>query len=213
MSLQEPLQYKISNWNQLPECLSNNSQDLKICVTNFFNNDVLSGFRIAVVHETMGTLFACVLNPHGSLITPGYEYHEHELDVTHILEQLKMFGFYITYEAESHLSEAQLNYLRTLDSLGYDKIRILSVWTVDKITGLKYFDTKVVAFQADPLGDWLNNGYAPPRSEFVEALDAGTAANLTEISNTKKYSWDWLKGYVMSIQDILDDNESSSDGD
>ena len=213
MSLQEPLQYKISNWNQLPECLSNNSQDVKIHVTNFFNNDVLSGFRIAVVHKTMGTLFSCVLNPHGSLITPGYEYHEHELDVEHILEQLKMFGFYITYEAESHLSEAQLNYLRTLDNLGYDKIRVLSVWTADRITGLKTFDTKIVAFQADPLGDWLNNGYAPSRSEFVKALDEGVAANLTEVSNTKKYRWDWLKGYVMSIQDILEDNEPSSDGD
>lgn len=206
MSLKDPLQYKITSWRQLPDCLSNNSRDLRIHITDFFNNEELRGFRITVDHTSMGTLFACVLQPRGNIITPGYEYEEHELDVEHILEQLKMFGFYIEYAAELSLPGNQLDYLLTLDNLGYDKIRILSVWTVDKVTSVKSFETKIVAFQADPLGDWLNNGYAPPVSEFLKALNDGTAINLTEISNTKNYRWDWLKGKVMSIEDIIQEN-------
>ena len=206
MSLKDPLQYKISSWRQLPDCLSNTSRDLKIHITDFFNNTALRGFRITVDHTSMGTLFACVLQPRGDIITPGYEYSEHELSVETILEQLKMFGFYIIYEAESHLPGNQLEYLITLDKLGYDKIRILSVWSTDRLTGVKSFENKIVAFQADPLGDWLNNGYAPPVTEFVAALDAGTAINLTDISNTKNYRWDWLKGKVLSIDDIIQEN-------
>ena len=210
MSLTTPLQYKISDWHQLTKCLSNNSRELKISVTDFFNNTVLTGMRISVKHKTMGTLFSCILNAEGSLITPGYEHEEAQLSVVTILEQLKKFGFYIVYEAESHIKEDQLEYLRTLDKLGYDKIRIMNVWHTDAI-GSMVSDNKIVAFQVDPLGNWLNNAYSCGVSEFTKALDAGTAINLTEISTTKDYNWDWLQGYVLSIKDILADNEHDSE--
>ena len=103
-----------------------------------------------------------------------------------------------------NLSSSQLEYLSTLKFLGYDKIRIMNVYKI--VNGVKQFDTKVVAFQVDPLGDWLNNAYSVSYSDFASALDAGHAANLTAVSKTKNYRWDWLVGKVLSIDDILADN-------
>ncbi len=205
MSLREPLRYKISSWRQLPNCLSNNSRELRIHITDFFNNDELRGFRISLEHTTMGVLFCCVLQARGSLITDEDEYGASELTPTEILKELYKYGFYITYEPIHALSGNLLDYLITLDKLGYDKIRILNVWhSTDN--GSTESDTKIVAFQSNPLGDWLNNGYSANRKEFLDALDAGTAINLTDTSRTKNFRWDWLYGNVLNIEDIIEDN-------
>lgn len=204
MSLQEPLRYKISSWRQLPNCLSNNSRELHIHITDFFNNTELRGFRISLEHTSMGVLFCCVLQARGTIITDEDEYGASELSPTEILRELYKYGFYIEYEPITALSGNLLDYLITLDKLGYDKIRIMNVWHTEN--GMQASDTKIVAFQSDPLGDWLNNAYSASQKEFLEALDKGTAINLTDTSRTKNFRWDWLYGKVLNIEDVIQDN-------
>ena len=205
---QLPLQYKIKSWRQLPKCLSNNSRDLRIHITDFFNNDLLTGFRISVDHFKMGTLFACVLEGKGSLITDVEPYSADELSTDAILAELRRYGFLITFAQELGLSGPQIEYLISLDKLGYDKIRVINVWYIKN--HVHYQEPKVVAFQSNPLGDWLNNGYSPSFKEFTSALVDGTAINLSAISETNHYRWDWLKDSVESIQDIIDENASDN---
>lgn len=199
-----PLRYKISSWRQLPECLSNNSRHLKIHLTDFFNNRHLRGFRISVDHDTMGTLFACILHARGDIVTDGYEFEKCELSTEEILRELKKFGFLITYHPNQNLPSAQLEYLISLRGLRYDKIRILNVWDLSS-AGIKEYKTYIVAFMSDPHGDWLNNGYCPSLKEFSKALIDGTACNLTEVSKTRCFRWDWLN-FVANIDDIIKEN-------
>lgn len=199
-----PLRYKISSWRQLPDCLSNNSKDLHIHITDYFNNDNLRGFRISVDHMKYGTLFACILEARGLLVTEQDEYGKKELSTEAILGELEKYGFFITYAPIEQLASEQLEYLLELKNLGYDKIRIISTWK-DKPTAGEWAP-KVVAFQTNPLGDWLNNAYVPSSSEFTNALVAGTAINLSAISKTKQYRWDWLKDKVLNIDDVIRDN-------
>ena len=75
---------------------------------------------------------------------------------------------------------------------------------------VKVFETYVVAFNVSENVQWLNSGYSPNRTEFNRSLENGTAMNLTNISNTKKYRWDWLYNWVANIDDIISDNEGTS---
>ena len=189
----------------MPNCLSNNSRELKIHVTDFINNTELCGLRISVEHTTKGILFCCVLQASGTLITDGYDYGASELSPNEILKELYKYGFYITYEPLEALSSNLLDYLVTLDKLEYDKIRILNVWHLDN--GSTVSTNKIVAFQSNPHGDWLNNGYCANDKEFIDALNDGTAINLTNMSKTENFRWDWLYGNVLSISDIIRDYE------
>lgn len=202
MSNQHPLRYKISSWRQLPGCKSNNSKHLRINISDYFNNDAIRGFRISVDHLMYGTLFATVLEARGKIVTEEDEYGRSELSVEAILGELRKYGFFITYVPNEGLGSDQLEYLMTLDKLGYDKIRIIYVHSIPAEAS----PTRVVAFQSSVHGDWLNNAYSPSKDEFLSALDAGTAINLTDISKTRKFRWDWLKDFVGHIPDIIQDN-------
>jgi hypothetical protein len=184
--------------------LSNNSRELRIHITDFFNNEELRGFRISLEHTTLGVLFCCVLQARGSIVTDEDEYGASELTPEEILKELRKYGFEITYEPIKGLSGNLLDYLITLDKLGYDKIRVLNVWHMQN--GTKAFETKIVAFQVNPHGDWLNNGYSASEKEFIKALNDGTAINLTDTSRTKNFRWDWLYGNVLSIEDVVEAN-------
>jgi hypothetical protein len=164
-----PLRYKISNWRQLQHCKSNNSIHLKIGVSDYINNDKLCGLKISVEHSDFGTLFATVIGARGSLVTHfcGDDcYITNDLSKDAILAELRKFGFYVTYDQEVNLPTDQLEYLMTLRELKYDKLRILTVVNPDTKQAINY----VVAFQVDPLGDWLNAAYEPTESEFTKAL-------------------------------------------
>ena len=210
MMNQMPLQYRISIWRQAKECLSNNSQKLHIHTTDFISNDKLQGFRISVDHEIFGTLFACVLNARGLIVSdldatdplledPIY----YELSTQQILQELRKYGFWIEYNPREALPGDQLDYLMTLKGLNYDKIRVMNTWTAPR--GVKEFKTNIVVFNSTKHRYWLNNDYAPSEKEFTQALLDGSAANLTEICKTKKFRWDWLD-YVANIDDIIRDN-------
>lgn len=200
-----PLQYKIDSWRQLPRCLSNNDRNLRIHITDLFNNDYLRGFRITVDHPAMGIVFACVLQARGTLVTPADAYSEGDMSPETILAELHKFGFYITFEQRLGLSGEQLEYLKTLNGLGYDKIRIVSAWD-PKSQSDDTFVPVVVAFQASPLSEWLYNTYNPSYKEYSDAILSGIAINISAISETKQYRWDWLKDSVESIDDIIRDN-------
>lgn len=204
-----PLRYNITSWDQLPQCLSNNSRNLKIDVSHFFNNDLLCGLRISVVHRAYGVLFSCMLGASGDLITSSNYYDDveepraFELTPKQILDELYKFGFCIYYEQREHLSPGQIDYLITLKGLHYDKIRVLGVKDVKN--GTDVFSTKVVAFNSENHSQWLDNTYRASEKEFLKGLVDGTAINLTEISETEKYCWTWLD-FVANIDDILRDN-------
>ena len=158
-----PLRYNITSWDQLPQCLSNNSRNLKIDVSHFFNNDLLCGLRISVVHRAYGVLFSCMLGASGDLITSSNYYDDveepraFELTPKQILDELYKFGFCIYYEQREHLSPGQIDYLITLKGLHYDKIRVLGVKGVKN--GTDVFSTKVVAFNSENHSQWLDNTY------------------------------------------------------
>lgn len=199
-----PLRYQISNWKQLPNCKSNNSKQLHLHVTDFIQNNDINGVRITLNHDVYGELFSYVVNASGSLVSTFDKDIEYELTTDDILTQLAKYGFLITFHSWEDLSGDQVQYLMTLQNLHFDKIRLLNVW--DAPNGVKEFKLHVVAFQVEQLPDWLNAGYAPSKTEFLDALNSGYAINISAISETRNYRWDWLYNWVADIGDILADN-------
>lgn len=199
-----PLRYQISNWKQLPNCKSNNSKQLHLHVTDFIQNNDINGVRITLDHDVYGQLFSYVVNASGSLVSTFDKDIKYELTTDDILIQLAKYGFLITFHSWEDLSGDQVQYLMTLQNLHFDKIRLLSVW--DAPNGVKEFKLHVVAFQVEQLPDWLNAGYAPSKTEFLDALNSGYAINISAISETRNYRWDWLYNWVADIGDVLADN-------
>ena len=199
-----PLRYQISNWHQLSKCKSNNSKSLYISVTDFIQDNRLSGLRIQVMHNVFGALFTYIVGAKGGLVSKVYNSETHELSTDQILLELGKYGFYITFKEYENLGGDQLAYLMTLQSLHFDKLRLLNAW--DAPNGVKEFTQYIVAFNVEQNPDWLNAGYAPSQSEFVEALTNGSAINLTSISETRNFRWDWLYNWVADIDDILKSN-------
>lgn len=201
---QTPLRYRISNLRQLTGCLSNNSRELAIHVTEFYNNYPFRGLRISVDHEVLGSLFACVINARGDIVTNYKEQAMmHEFTVDEILSEIEKYGFYVTYDPKSNLDGNQIQYLMNINQFGYDKIRVMYVW--DAPIGVKETNWYVVAFRSKKHPSWLNNSYSASKSEFNKALLDGSAMNITELCECHKFRWDWLD-YVANIDDIILDN-------
>ena len=200
--------YRISNWHQLCQCKSNTSQKLSIRVADIFNSSRLSGTRISIVDEEFGVIFSYVVDPKGDIVGPDENVSAFNLTTDQILQELNTYGFYVEYPVNKTLSGDQLSYLMTLKNLHYDKIRLLAVWHTEN--GIKEFSTYVVCFNSEKNGEWLNAGYAPSIDEFDKALNNGSAINITYISDTQGYQWDWLYNWVANIDDILKQNIPSS---
>lgn len=194
-----PLRYNISSWYQATQCLSNNSSHLHIVVSDFVQNDALEGLRIAVEHDTLGVLFSYVLADSGDIIS--------RIDVSYllttqqILQQLSLYGFLITFNQKAYLPGDQLQFLMTLQGLHFDKLRLLPVLDPATRTG----KTLIVAFKIADHPEWLDNTATAYLSEFKQATATGTAFNISTISESERYRWDWLD-YVADIDDILRDN-------
>lgn len=198
----QPLQYNISDWHQLSDAKSNNSRDLKICVSDIIQDNRLTGTRIQLNHTHFGVLFACVLKAQGTMVTEFNDNLVVEFTTQQILAELKKYGFLITYNPRAHLPGNQLEYLMSLHKLGYQKLRIMNVYKY--VNGVKQFQWYVIAFNIDD-ANWLNNGYAISETEFMNALRDGKCVNISAISKTNRWSWSWLD-YVANIEDILEDN-------
>ena len=211
-----PLRYNISNWLQLSECKSNNSTDLYITVKRIIDDGShrLSGLVIMINHTQYGTLFTCLVDAYGSLLTPDANSGIiQEFTTDEILEVLKTFGFDVTFSINQHLSGDQISYLMTLSDLGFDKIRKLQVYTTnDTIIPTsgseimqKYYSEYLVAFNVDKCPDWTNIDFTCARKSFLEALNSSGAMNLTDLKQTRDFDWTWLT-YVANIDDIIEDN-------
>lgn len=201
---QQPLRYNISNWLQLSECRSNNSVDLYITVKQVIDDGShrLTGTIILVNHTQYGTLFACLINSSGSLLTPDPVSGKiKEFTTDEILAELNKFGFDVTFEINQHLSGAQISYLMTIMDLGYDKLRRLYVQ--DKPDG-KYSEY-IVVFNVKKCPDWIKDDFVCGKKPFVDALISSGAMNLTDLEQTKGFDWTWLT-YVANIEDIIEDN-------
>lgn len=198
------LRYKVSDWRQLPQVQSNNSNKLTISVAEFVQDKRLNGTRIQVTHEDFGVLFACVVNGGGDIVSESEENLVNELTPEQILSELQKFGYYITYKPTIKLPIRQLEYLMSIRGLNFDKIRILYVH--EYIYGIKQIKWHVVAFNVKECPDWINNWYSPHKNEFLKALNSGGAMNLSKVSRTEKFNWSFLVDFVANIEDIVEDN-------
>lgn len=198
------LQYKISKWDQLSQCRSNNSPDLKIVVSKYVQNQDIEGTKIEVTHPIYGTLFAYTILPRGDLVTniesDNLETMHHEM----LLNELKRYGFYVLYEEEQYLPVGQVHLLKTLQGLRFDKIRIFAIQNLSS----EWKDSlRVTAFNIMAHENWLNAGYSPTVQEWQNAILDGTAFNVSGLDEAKKYHWDFLYNTVGDIDKILLTNE------
>lgn len=201
------LQYTISSWRQLPGCMSNNSQDLRIRVADMIHQRKLQGFRITVDHPDFGVLFACVINATGDFISDSPSGDPIELDADTILAELYKFGFDITYEPAKAMSGDMIQYLMTIDGLGYDKIRRLAV--VGNVDGIEQVHTHVVAFNVGKVpANWLIAACNATAAEWYDAVTSGAALDISAMSTSNQFSWTWLTD-VVSIDDLLEQNSEA----
>lgn len=203
-----PLRYNISNWLQLSECKSNNSVDLFITVKQIIDDGShrLQGTNILVNHNQYGTLFACLVNSSGSLLTPDPDSGIiKEFSTDEILAELNKFGFDVTFSINQHLSGDQISFLMTVNDLGYDKLRRILVQ--DKTN---HYVEYIVVFNVEKCPDWLDEDYVCGLKPFVNALTTSGAMNLTDLEQTKGFDWTWLT-YVANIDDIIRDNGYAED--
>ena len=198
------LQYEITSWTQIGECLSNTSRKLH-AVCSKVMSDTFQGTVVRVNHDDYGCLFSYTVEGQGPLIS---DLPVEIMSTQEILDQFKRFGFYIRYKEIEHLPGNMIEYLITLDKLGYDKIRILFVDCPpphligeDDIT--KYY---VVAFKVKDHPEWINNTYRATEEEITQGTMNGTAINVSAISKDEKFRWNFLGDYVLNIKDILEEN-------
>lgn len=202
---QMPLRYRISDFRQLNQCMSNNSRHLHIVVTTFINDKNLNGLRIKLDHDKYGTLFACILDAQGDMISRNADETLNQLTPGQILSELWKYGFIIEYDPIESMPGNQLEFLENLYNFSHmDKIRVMSVWEAP--LGVKEFNTHIVAFQSSYHGDWLNAGYSPSKKEYLEGLENGSAIDVSRMSRDAHYDWSWLYGWVGNISDILEEH-------
>lgn len=194
------LQYTISDWSQLSKCQSNNSPDLKISVSQYMQNWDIEGTKVEIKHPVYGILFAYTILPKGDLIT---DITSQDLEVMHketLLNELRRYGFYVDYQEEEHLPVGQVNLLRTIQGLRFDKIRMFSVHDAAS----EFADTiRITAFNISEHDQWLNPGYSPSKKEWEAAILDGTAFNVSGLDEAEKYHWDWMYNGVYDLDAIL----------
>lgn len=201
-----PLRYRVADWRRLSECLSNNSSELSIAVSDIMLEDQLTALRISVVHKSLGSLFTYIINASGNLIS------DKELGINlsadDIVSELARFGFDVEFSPKNTLSGAQVKYLITLQGLGFDKIR--HCYIKNSVDGT--VKDIVTAFMLNEHPKWLNQKAFITEYEYLKALYAGSATNVSKISTDNGFDWSWLN-YVASIEDILDENRDVEVGD
>ena len=182
------LRYSITDWHQAPAAKSNNSDKLHIHVTDLITTEI-SGLCIRVEHDELGTLFATLVNASGTDLTPDESELVFELPLETIIHILYTFGFIIEFDEKLHLPTSQIEFLRSLQGLNFDKLRVLNV---RKQAGAEITtaDWYVVAFNAQ------------------KNTSSGSAINLSDATNRDihRWSWNWLN-FVANISDILDNQQ------
>ena len=197
----DTLRYAITDWHQLKNIKSNNSRELSIRVADLLHSDVLTGLRIMVYHNNYGPLYTCVLNAQGSIVTEVNDNIVVEPSTQDILAELHKWGFEVEFDPKLNLPQGQKDFLAELKNLGYDKIRWLTVnSTKHNVIEAKPY---IIVFNVTNHADWLVNTYAASEQEFLNALKDGSAVNISATSKANVWSWNWLVGFVLNIDDIL----------
>lgn len=206
------LRYRITSWDEIGGCLSNNDRHLHLhCIT--INDKDLQCKIIRLEHDKYGTVFAGMVEGSGSMLTSSDSINYHMFTTKEILDELEKFGYIISYERDENLSGDQLDYLINLQNLKFDKMRKIQIVSRGPVVGTSQTKVIVVAFRISGVpAEWLDNTYACPVAEYHDAVDSGNAINLSAISKSNNFVWDWLDDTVMNINDILQLNENILDG-
>ena len=198
----QPLRYKIASWNEVRHIQSNNSPKLKLQTVNILGED-LQGLVIRVNHDDYGCLFSTLINANGPLLNQQGSAYE-LLTIDEILLELSRFGFEIIYSPADHLDGEQLNHLMSLQTLGFSKLRLLSVYVPGS---QEKHQLKLVAFKPMENLEWMNNLYECPQDEFLTSLEKGSSINLTERDEFTKFDWSFLQdAQIVGIEDVLRNN-------
>ena len=196
----------ISDWYQLSKARSSTNTKLRVAVSKINDMPILDATCIRVIHDDYGVVFAATVRAKGEILeeqpTGGIFY----LTPDQILSELYKWGFYVEFSVRESLSSDQLSYLETIKRLGFDKLRVLPVIKNTSCTN------HLVAFNVEQNPNWLAQTYKAYYNEFCNALENGTAVDLTNISESKQFDWTWLD-YVANIDDILQDNAEVISGD
>lgn len=203
------LRYQISDWNQITECLSNNSRNLFISLSKYIDKS-LKGLCLHVNHVNYGVLFAAMINGSGSLLSNETEdgYDIPFMTTEQILTELQRFGFYVKYDVKSNLPQDVISFLATIDNLGYDKITRVAVETKQP-GGSVIWKPTILVFKAVPENDdILTFDCRLTRTKFNKKLADNVIMNVTHEPDLE---WDWLN-YICNISDILDENIDPVDG-
>lgn len=204
MNEMQRLRYEITDWSQVTSCLSNNDRNLRLRYIEISDEDLV-GKLVLVEHVVYGTLFACLVEGEGRLLSapdPNNKDCLHVFRMEDILMELWKFGFDIQFKKEKKLTGEQLDYLMNLNGLGFDKLRFITV-VLPYVPNQPKYRQVVVGFMVRNHPKWLDNTYQCPESEFQKAIEDGTVINLTAISRSKNFDWSFLKDFVLSINDIL----------
>lgn len=209
------LQYRISDWHQLKDCKSNTSPDLKISITDFINNDEIQGTRISINHPYYGSLFSMLVGDYccGSLVSPIvdddlYARNKETIGINQIiLNELARYGFYVFYKEEEHLPLAQVEFLKAIKTFNFDKLKLVSVFEDKDLTQTKIY---LAAYNIEALPAWINAGYSPSRSEWVQAISKGYALNVSTICKNSEFKWDWMYNQIVDLNALLEKYENNT---
>ena len=194
--MKNPLRYEISDWNDLNNCLSNNSQNLFIRVSKLLDPH-LTGRLVEVRHSLYGTLFAAIVGASGDMLSNEIDGRIiNPMSTEAILEQLALYGFYVSYNPEQYLPGSQLLTLMSVQSLGYRMLTMLNVEYKDATRQI------IAAFNAEDCPTWITYGHIIKESELMKKLSSGAALYVDAIPTVHNMNWDWLS-YVATIEDIL----------
>lgn len=203
------LRYTINDWDKLPECLSNNSRDLKIKVSKLLNDELVVGTRIRVEHNVLGTLFTTVIDSKGALIehdpqTPGHGYNMPK-DV--ILKELKKFGFEIEFSKLIGITKHQIEALKVLSKLNFDKLRRITV--ISYSNNKQHYNTHIILFNTDKHPELLYEKATISYKYFIKGLSNGSICDISNLTGDSKLSWYWLD-FIANIDDVI--KEGGIDG-
>lgn len=201
------LRYEIDSWDQVVECLSNNSKHLHLTCDEVMDT-CLTGTVVRVEHDKYGCLFSYLVHGSGNLLTSQPDGMMFELTTDQVLDELYKYGFVIKFSTQVVLDDDQFGLLVTTNELGFDKIRIMYVDLAKPVVskGRREYVRKanLVAFKVSDLPRWLDNTKVCTSDEFSRALISGSAVNLTRTSGgLQGHNWGFLVDKVLSVEDVL----------
>lgn len=194
------LRYRISDWEQAMNCLSNNSKDLQIIVSQYILKNVLEAQIVKVVHNDLGTLFAACTSGKGQLISDKDWIGKTLpwMTTNEILTQLEKFGFIIEYNDKIHLPGSQISLLMNLQQLGYDKLNIVRLPNQP--------GSKLVAFKSAQCSDLMQFNVRVSSQNYAMHTSSASLIIITGSQLDKaEFQWDWVD-QMYTISDILKDN-------